>query len=137
MKRRLLLRRRLDTDVFLFSFSIFIELNKGLIAAPLSVLEALVFKVDENIHPWTSTYLKIFIPGCSSTCVQSTVYRLLCTPVQSNSPLHWITANWFVSLHSTKKEEKRKKEKEERKRKNENVGYKLSVTFGTERKMRN
>ena len=29
--------------------------KQGLIATPLSVLEALVFKVDENIHPWTST----------------------------------------------------------------------------------
>ena len=56
------------------------------------------------------------------------MYRLLCTPVQLNSHLHWITANWFVSLHSTKMEEKKKK--------NENVGYKLFVTFGTERKTR-
>ena len=27
--------------------------KQGLIATMLSVLEALVFKVDENIHPWT------------------------------------------------------------------------------------
>jgi len=29
--------------------------KQGLIATRLSVLEVLVFKVDENIHPWTST----------------------------------------------------------------------------------
>ena len=64
------------------------SVEQGLIATRLSVLEALVIKVDENIHSWTSKQLKIFIPGCSITCVQSTVYRILCTPVQSNIPLH-------------------------------------------------
>ena len=29
--------------------------KQGLIAKQLSVLEALIFKVDENIHPWTIT----------------------------------------------------------------------------------
>ena len=32
-----------------------LQRKQGLIATPLSVLEALVFKVDENNHPWTST----------------------------------------------------------------------------------
>ena len=31
-------------------------IKQGLIATRLSVLEALIFKVDENIHPWTSTF---------------------------------------------------------------------------------
>ena len=32
-----------------------VKMKLGLIATQLSVLKALVFKVNENIHPWTST----------------------------------------------------------------------------------
>ena len=60
----------------IISFCQALSKKQGLIATPLSVLEAFVFKVDENFHPWTSTYLKKFIPGCSSTCVQSTKLHL-------------------------------------------------------------
>ena len=72
----------------------------------LSALEALIIKVDENIHPWyyvaenihpwllqhmcTGDSVQcsvgvlhepdrpeqILFPGCSSTCVQSTVYSV-------------------------------------------------------------
>ena len=34
------------------------ETKQGLIATQLSVLEALVVKVDENIHPWYYTERK-------------------------------------------------------------------------------
>ena len=55
------------------------DFNKqGLIATQLSVLEALVFKVDENIHPWTKYVAENFHPWllqhmCTVDSVQNTV----------------------------------------------------------------
>ena len=43
-------------------------LKQGLIAKRLSVLEALVIKVDENIHPWLLKHM------CTVDSVQNTVY---------------------------------------------------------------
>jgi len=48
--------------------------KQGLIATTLSVLEALVFKVDENIHPWTSIHPWFLQHMCTVDSVQTTVY---------------------------------------------------------------
>ena len=76
-----------------------------------------------------------FFHVCS---VQTTVYTCTVDSVQTtvyNSTVEQPPAlnNWeqVFSLHSTKMEEKKKKEKEMK-----NIGYKLSVTFGTEREMK-
>ena len=57
--------------------------KQGLIAITLSVLEALVFKVDENIHPWTSIHPWLLQHTCTVDSVQTTVYTCTVDSVQT------------------------------------------------------
>ena len=52
-------------------------------ATTLSVLEAMVFKVDENIHPWTSIHPWLLQHMCTVDSVQTTVYTCTVDSVQS------------------------------------------------------
>ena len=59
------------------------ECKQGLIATTLSVLEAMVFKVDENIHHWTSIHPWLHQHMCTVDSVQTTVYSCTVESVQT------------------------------------------------------